>query len=50
MKFEQIAIQCGTSIKQIEKTYLHVDEQMLANIAMSRFETTQHKYEIRSRE
>ena len=46
LSFEEIAMHCGTSIKQIENTYLHVNEQIMANTAMSRFETKQTKYEI----
>ena len=46
LSFEEIAMHCGTSIKQIENTYLHVNEQIMANTAMCRFETKQTKYEI----
>lgn len=33
LSFNQIAIVCGTSVKQIENTYLHMNEEIMRTSA-----------------
>ncbi len=42
--FEDISVQCGTSIRHIESTYLHVDKQMMLETAMKRFNADKQRY------
>ena len=37
---------CGTSIKQVENTYLHLNEKMKVKTAMSRYNVTDKNYEL----
>ena len=45
-KFEEAAMHCGTSIKQVENTYLHLNEKMKVKTAMSRYNVTDKNYEL----
>ena len=39
LSFNQIAIMCGTSVKQIENTYLHLNEEMMRTSAKADYIT-----------
>ena len=36
-RFEDVAVMCGTSIKQIENTYYHLNEEMMKRTAVARY-------------
>ena len=36
-RFEDVAFMCGTSIKQIESTYYHLNEEMMKRTAVARY-------------
>ena len=42
--FGELSVQCGTSIRHIESTYLHVDKQMMLGTAMKKFNAYKPKY------
>lgn len=44
ISFEQIAMHCGTSVKQVSNTYTHVNKVIMTDIAMSRYNVVQKKY------
>jgi len=39
-RFEDVAFMCGTSIKQIESTYYHLNEEMMKRTAVARYTVT----------
>ena len=39
LSFNQIAVMCGTSVKQIENTYLHLNEEMMRTSAKADYIT-----------
>ena len=42
--FDALSVQCGTSIRHIENTYLHVDKQMMLETAMKKFNADKQRY------
>ena len=38
IRFEDVAFMCGTSVKQIEATYYHLNEAMMKRTATARYE------------
>ena len=42
--FDALSVQCGTSIRHIESTYLHVDKQMMLETAMKKFNADKQRY------
>ena len=38
LRFEDVALMCGTSVKQIEATYYHLNEAMMKRTALARYE------------
>ena len=42
--FDKLSVQCGTSIRHIENTYLHVDKQMMLETAMKKFNADNQRY------
>ena len=38
LRFEDVAMMCGTSVKQIEATYYHLNEAMMKRTALARYE------------
>ena len=44
--FEQAAMHCGTSVKIVQNTYLHINEKMKVKTAISRHNITDKGYEL----
>ncbi len=37
-RFEDVAFMCGTSVKQIESTYYHLNDEMMKRTALARYQ------------